>query len=77
MTDSTDDATQIATLQRVGRKLASANAKRDEAMEAAKAAALEAIASGVPQAVVARELGVNRMTVRQWLDKREWNPSRK
>jgi DNA invertase Pin-like site-specific DNA recombinase len=57
-------------LKRAGRKLRSARKAADDAYEAARIAALAAIAGGVPEAVVARELGVNRMTVRKWLGKR-------
>jgi transposase-like protein len=39
-------------------------------MNNAKIAALEATANGTPQAEIARELGVDRMTVRKWLGKR-------
>ena len=70
MVTNAADAAQIAALQRAGRKLAAADKARDGAWEAARIAALEAIANGVPEAVAARELGINRMTVRKWLGKR-------
>jgi DNA invertase Pin-like site-specific DNA recombinase len=70
------DEDQIA-LERAGRNLAGARAKVDEALEAARIAALEAVANGVSEAAVARHLEVNRMTVRTWLGKREWNEGRK
>jgi DNA invertase Pin-like site-specific DNA recombinase len=71
-----DRDTQIA-LERAGRKVAAARAKVDEALEAARITALEAVANGVSEAAVARHLEVNRMTVRNWLGKREWNAGRK
>jgi DNA invertase Pin-like site-specific DNA recombinase len=70
-----DEALERAT--RAGRKLAAAREKVDEALGAARFAGLEAIASGVPEAVLAREMNVSRMTVRKWLGKREWNEGRK
>ena len=69
MTDDAGHAAQIAALQRARRTLNSAIKKKDAAWEAARIAALEAIANGVQEAVAARELGVNRMTVRKWLGK--------
>jgi hypothetical protein len=57
-------------LAKAGRKLRLARKAADDAYEAARLVALEKIADGVPEAVVARELGVNRMTVRKWLGKR-------
>lgn len=57
-------------LERAGRKLRSARKAADDAYETARLAALAAIADGVPEAVAARELGVNRMTIRKWLGKR-------
>lgn len=50
--------------------LAKARAAEQAAMDSARVAALDAIANGVPEAVAARTLGVNRMTVRRWLGKR-------
>jgi len=57
-------------LRRAGRKLRSARKAADDAYEAARLVALDEIAAGTAEAVVARELGVNRMTVRKWLGKR-------
>lgn len=57
-------------LERAGRKLRSARKASDDAYEAARLVALAEIAGGTAEAVVARELGVNRMTVRKWLGKR-------
>jgi hypothetical protein len=58
-------------LTRAGRRLRSARKAEKAAFEAARVAALEADQQGVPEAVIARELGVDRMTVRRkWLGKR-------
>lgn len=56
-------------LTRAGRRLRSARKAEQAAFEAARLAALEALEEGVPEAVVARELAVNRATVRKWLGK--------
>jgi hypothetical protein len=58
------------TLEQAGRKLRSARKAERDAYEAARIAALDALAQDVPEAVVARELGVDRMTVRKWQGKR-------
>lgn len=58
------------SLERAGRNLRSTRKAADDAYEAARLAALAAISDGVPEAMVARELGVNRMTVRKWQGKR-------
>jgi hypothetical protein len=63
-------ASDAARLAMVGRKLLRARMAEDAAYEEARIAAIKAIAEGVPEAVVARELGVNRMTVRKWEGKR-------
>lgn len=60
----------MSELERAGRKLRSARKAEQDAYEQARVAAIAAIADGVPEAVAARELGVNRMTVRKWLGKR-------
>lgn len=60
----------MTDLERAGRKLRSARKAEAEAYEAARVAALAAVAGGVPEAVAARELGVNRMTIRKWMGKR-------
>lgn len=39
------------------------------AMQNARIAALEARQAGTPETKIARELGVDRMTVRKWLGK--------
>jgi DNA invertase Pin-like site-specific DNA recombinase len=59
-----------ADLERAGRRLQSARKAEQDALEAARLVALAEIDAGVPEAVAARELGVNRMTVRKWLGKR-------
>jgi hypothetical protein len=39
------------------------------AMQNARIAALEAHRDGTPETVIAREIGVDRMTIRKWLGK--------
>ena len=53
-----------------GKSLARARAAERREMELARQAALTADAEGVPQTVIARELGVTRMTVWKWLGSR-------
>lgn len=48
-----------------GRSLQKARAQQTRWIEAAKAAALEAIAAGVPEAEAARRVGLDRMTLRK------------
>lgn len=57
-------------LERAGRNLRSARKAEQDAYEQARLAAIAAVADGVPEAVAARELGVNRMTIRKWMGKR-------
>lgn len=57
-------------LERAGRKLRSARKAQKDAMEAAQAAALDALARGYTEVEVANTLGVDRMTVRKWSGKR-------
>lgn len=57
-------------LERAGRKLRSARKAQKDAMEAARLAALEALAQGYTEVQVADTLGVDRMTVRKWNGKR-------
>jgi transcriptional regulator with XRE-family HTH domain len=57
-------------LDRAGRALARVRRHLGFTMEDAKTAALKAVDEGVPQAEIARRLGVDRMTVRKWLGKR-------
>jgi len=64
---------QIASrqnLDKAGNNLRSARDALQTAMDAARTAALDSIAHGTPESVVASELGVDRMTVRKWLGKR-------
>jgi len=63
----TDD--ERRELRRVGRQLAAARERLEAAMSAAEATADDAYHEGVPEAEIARLLGVNRMTVRKWLGK--------
>lgn len=57
-------------LDRAGENLRAAREAQQAALEAARTAALDAIAHGTPESVVAQELGVDRMTVRKWAGKR-------
>lgn len=59
-----------AELERAGAKLARARNALMKATEDARRAALLALGEGVPEAMVARLLGVDRMTVRKWAGKR-------
>jgi DNA-binding CsgD family transcriptional regulator len=55
---------------RVGQRLQKARAALAVALEAAEDEARALLAEGVSEAQVARELGVDRMTVRKWVGKR-------
>lgn len=57
-------------LERAGRKLRSARKAQKDALEAARLAALDALACGYAEVEVANTLGVDRMTVRKWAGKR-------
>jgi transposase len=57
-------------LEKVGRKLRSARKSAQDALVAAQAAALVALAEGATEVEVAKSLGVDRMTVRKWAGKR-------
>lgn len=57
-------------LERAGKRLTRARKAERDAYAAAETAALEAITDGVPEAVIANTLGVDRMTVRKWAGKR-------
>lgn len=61
---------QLLALERAGRKLRSARKAEQDAYKEAQQVAVQAIANGTSEAVAARELGVNRMTIRKWLGKR-------
>lgn len=60
----------MTNLARAGRKLRSARKAEQDAYEAARVAALTALADGATEVEVARTLDVNRMTVRKWMGKR-------
>lgn len=60
----------VRTLAETGSTLMAARKAAAEAMDAAKRVGLEALADGVTEADVARSLGVDRMTVRNWAGKR-------
>lgn len=60
----------MTDLDALGRKREKARAEVARLFEQARVAAIEAVASGVPEADVARRLKVDRMTVRKWLGKR-------
>jgi hypothetical protein len=57
---------------RVGRNITAAREKLEAAMEEGRGAALEAIASGNSELAVAQQMNLNRLTVRRWQGKREW-----
>lgn len=54
---------------RAARNLGAARRHLDTAMAEAAQAAQYAHAAGAPETEIARELGVNRLTVRKWLGK--------
>lgn len=58
------------SLPKAARGLRAARRRLDAAMAAAEQAAIEAHSAGTAETVIARELDVNRMTVRRWLGKR-------
>lgn len=57
-------------LQHAAQQLREARQSTQNAFNRAKSAALVALANGAAEATVARELGVDRMTVRKWAGKR-------
>lgn len=59
------------SLQANAARFAVANDKRQEARDALRASVIRAAALGVPETVLAREAGVDRMTIREWLGKRK------
>jgi DNA-binding CsgD family transcriptional regulator len=59
-----------ARLTHAGKRLARARAKLDAEMESAREIALDSLGSGATEVEVAKELGVDRMTVRKWAGKR-------
>lgn len=58
-----------ADFSKAARDLRAARRRLDAAMRAAQAIAAAAHVTGVPETEIAREIGVNRMTVRRWLGK--------
>jgi uncharacterized protein (DUF2336 family) len=54
----------------LAQRRASARANLTDVTEQVKAAVLEELAAGQPEAAVARAAGVDRMTVRRWAGKR-------
>lgn len=64
-----DDST-VEALRRSGKKWSAARANEREAAEAAYAAIAAAAAAGIAETRIAKELGVDRMTVRRALGKR-------
>lgn len=52
-------------------RYAVANDKRQEARDALRASVVRAAAQGVPETTLAKEAGVDRMTIREWLGKRK------
>jgi DNA invertase Pin-like site-specific DNA recombinase len=61
--------TVTTDLPRAARTLRDARKRLETAMAAAEQAAIEANANGTPETEIARQIGVNRMTVRRWLKK--------
>lgn len=58
-------------LRAIGRELGEARAAEREAAAKARSAAIQAAEEGRAEAEIARQLGVDRMTVRAWLGKRK------
>jgi Homeodomain-like domain len=63
---TTPDQRMTPNLVARGKSLARARAGLAREMELARQEAVAADGEGVPQAVIARELGVTRMTVWKW-----------
>lgn len=57
-------------LERAGGRLYRAREALAQALAQAQNEALKALDEGVPETVVARALGVDRMTIRKWAGKR-------
>jgi hypothetical protein len=57
-------------LVKAGKRLAAARAEETAARKEARELAIAAIADGQPEARIARDLGVDRMAIREWLGKR-------
>ncbi len=52
-----------------GQKLARARAATEEALRVAEVIARSAAHEGIPETMIAEQLGVTRMTVRKWVGK--------
>lgn len=63
-------AATLTSLSKLGKSIAATRAAREKAFREAEALALDALAEGATEVEVARELGVDRMTVRKWRGKR-------
>lgn len=63
------DSYTAAQRQAHGKKLAKARAAVAEALQVAEAMAQSARADDVPETQIAKDLGVDRMTVRKWVGK--------
>lgn len=59
----------MTNLDRVAGRLRAARREAQEASDAAKAAAREAVAAGMSESEAARRVGVTRMTIRKWTGK--------
>ena len=62
--------TPMTEVEKVGRQLAQANARRDKAMAALTAVVRSAAEQGTAETELARQAGVDRMTIRRMLGKR-------
>lgn len=65
------------SLGRMGRKLAAARRYQAKVSAAAEAIAKLAVADGVSEVVAAKDLGINRGTLRTWLGKPETSRQRR
>ena len=63
-----DDAAR-RNLMHAARNLRAARSRLHDALESAGAAARDALAEGQTEVEVAKQLGVNRLTVRRWAGK--------
>lgn len=58
--------TEQDEVEAMAKRLLEARENVEAVTAEARATALRAIAAGVPEALVARKLGVTRMTIRRW-----------
>ena len=63
-------ANQTTEVEKAGRLLKQANLRREKAMSALTAAVRTAADQAVPETELARQAGVDRMTIRRMLGKR-------